>query len=364
MPGPVRKQTRNDPSTWVSSPVHAPKQKIRQFTYTGDDEEDEDYYDEPQHPTHNAKAHGRPQKNTIDDDSDSNSGFAPVRQAKPIKTTMTKGLGNPITADERTAGLDEFQSDVLRDFMTGAKETRQDLMLKHSYRQAIFSDTLLREMGLQLPRSLEQMSAIKGIRPEMVERFGKIFLVLIENTRGVYGARLPKPAKANSRRAPARAVVDNEERPMDKNHQIVIDLCQSGDEQAGDESSYSFDDEADEDDGINNDDDDDDGFHTSHHFTQQLDPEVEAYNRRMAEVQGARGGGRGGGRGGDGGSASTAKAPKKPRQPRSSASHSKSKYSGVKKRSSFGGKKPKGGQRKSGGNGGGSSWNGIMAMPT
>jgi bloom syndrome protein len=277
---------------------------------------------------------------------------------------MTKGLGNPITADERTAGLDEFQSDVLRDFMTGAKETRQDLMLKHSYRQAIFSDTLLREMGLQLPRSLEQMSAIKGIRPEMVERFGKIFLVLIENTRGVYGARLPKPAKANSRRAPARAVVDNEERPMDKNHQIVIDLCQSGDEQAGDESSYSFDDEADEDDGINNDDDDDDGFHTSHHFTQQLDPEVEAYNRRMAEVQGARGGGRGGGRGGDGGSASTAKAPKKPRQPRSSALHSKSKYSGVKKRSSFGGKKPKGGQRKSGANGGGSSWNGIMAMPT
>jgi bloom syndrome protein len=176
---------------------------------------------------------------------------------------------------------------------------------------------------------------------------------------------LPRPI----RDVHLRAVVDNEERPMDKNHQIVIDLCQSGDEQAGDESNYSFDDDDDdEDDGMNNDDDEDGGFHTSHHFTQQLDPEVEAYNRRMAEVQGARGGGRGG----DGGSAATSKAPKKARQPRSSASHSKSKYPGVKKRSSFGGKKPKGGQRKSGGNGGAngggnggrSSWNGIMAMPT
>jgi bloom syndrome protein len=353
--GPLKKQTRNVPSTNVSSPVRAPKQSIRQFTYAGDDEEDEDYYDKPQHPTRNQRAHGHLQTNIGDDDSDSNSGFAPVRQAKPIKRTAPKGLGNPIIADERTAGLSELQTDVLRDFLDGAKNLRQAIMVDKGYRQAIFSDTILREMGLQLPKTLKQMSAIKGIRPEMVELYGKRFLPLIENTRGCYAGQLPKLTKINSRRPPTPVDEDDEERPMDKNHQIVIDLCDSGDEitanHSEDESNYSF---VDDDD----DQDDDAGFHTSHHFTQQVDPEVEAYNRRMAEIQGPSGGG----------SASASKANKKTRQPRSSTSYNKSKYSGVKKRTSSGGKRPKGGHRKSGGNGGGSgggsSWGGIMAMPT
>ena len=350
---------RNVPSTNVSSPVRAPKQNIRQFAYVGDDEEDEDYYDRSQYPTRNQRARGHLQNDMGDDDSDSNSGFAPVRQAKPIKKTAPKGLGNPILADERTAGLSEFQADVLRDFLGGAKQLRQAIMVDKGYRTAIFSDTILREMGLQLPRTLKQMSAIQGIRPEMVELHGKRFLPLIENTRGCYGGELPKLPKTNSRHLPIPAGGD-EERPMDKNHQIVIDLCDSagsGDDRIADhsedESNYSS---------VDDDEDDDGRLHTSHHFTQQLDPEVEAWNRQMAEIQGSSGGG------GGGGSASTSKTAKKPRQPRSSTPHNKSRYSGVKKRSTFGGKRTKGGNRKSGGNGGGSAggggWSGIMAMPT
>jgi bloom syndrome protein len=260
---------RNDPSN-VSTPVRAPKQKTRQSTYAGDDEENKDYYGKPQYSTRNQKAHSHPQNNTGDGDSDGNSGFALARQGKSIKKTTLKDRTNPITADERTAELDEFQAEVFRDFLEGAKNMRQTIMKHKGYRQAVFSDTILREMGLQLPRNLEQMSAIKGTRPEMVELYGKQFLPLIENTRGCYGNFLPKPTKKNSRRPPIPVHGNDEERPMDKNHQIVIDLCGSGDETTAelteDERRNSFDD----------DDDDDDGLHTSHHFRQQMDPEVEA----------------------------------------------------------------------------------------
>jgi bloom syndrome protein len=342
-----KKQPKNVPSTNVSSPVREPKQKIRQYTYTGDEKEDEDYYDKPRHPTRNQKARGRAQETMDNDDSDSASGFAPVRQAKLARKTTLKGLGNPISTDERTAKLDDWQSDVLKDFMEGAKRMRRTIMVSKGHREAIFSDTVLREMGLQLPATVKEMSAIKGIKPEMVERYGKQFLPLIENTRTCYGTNLPESSNTTLQRLHTEVEDNDEERPMDKNHQIVIDLCNSEDEATAkpteDESDYSFDD---------NEDDEDDGFHTSHHFTQHMDPEVEAFNNRMTQVQGFSGG------------ASTSKTQKKPKQSRSSGPQNKPKYSGVKKRNSYGSKRPKGGNRKSGGNGGRNALSSILAMPT
>ncbi|KAF2129924.1 hypothetical protein P153DRAFT_431010 [Dothidotthia symphoricarpi CBS 119687] len=372
-----KKQRSDCPSTYVSSPVRAPKQTIRQYTYNqDDDEEDEAYYDKPRHPTRNQKARAR---EVNDNDSDV-AEFAPVRVAKPVKATKAKGLGVPITVDQRTTGLSDVQRDILRDFMEGAKATRTYIMNEKGHRgNPIFTDTVLREMGLELPSDLDEMRAIPGIRPEMVDMYGRRFFALIKNTRGCYGDEAPVRKYLPARRTQVVHEVSDDDddeygQPEDPNHRVVVDLCASDEDEVPaaveDESDYSYDD----------DDDDDGAVHTSHHFTQHADPEVEAFNRTMTQLQAPT-------------SASTTKAPasrsgskapgagyKKGRFARKSGSFGKP--SGVRKRTagkssssraSGGGSGPTrrptgGGSRKGGGAGAGGNqggqWASIMAMPT
>ncbi|RMZ70179.1 family helicase [Pyrenophora seminiperda CCB06] len=181
------KQQTQFPSTNVPSPARAQKPKIRSFAYNEDD--DEDAFDAPRHPTRNKTARGYKADDFVVDDGEDDD-FAPVRVAKPFRATKSKGLGAPITSDQRTAELTEFQHDVLEDFMSGARQLRKSIQEKKGHREAIFTDTVLREMGLDLPHSLDEMKTVSGIRSEMVDLYGKQFLALINNTRCVY-AKLP-----------------------------------------------------------------------------------------------------------------------------------------------------------------------------
>jgi len=368
----TKKQQTQYPSTNVSSPIRAPKQKIRQFAFQGVEEEDEDdYFAPPPHTTHKKTAR-------IKNDAE----FPPVRIAKSSRPTTAKPLGAPITVDERTANLDDFQLDVLRDFLTGAIALRKSIMTQKGHRTAIFTDTVLREMGIVLPRSLEEMRLIKGIRPEMIDLYGKRFLPLIENSRLVYGDAVPVPQNHAPRRrqTPAARVVhdvsdDDGETVADQNHQLVVDLC-SDDEAVSaaiheqPESDYSCGDFYGED----NDDDDDDGaVHISHHFTANLDPRVQEFNSRYTQAAGP-----------SSTKAPAARAPskaagagarKKPFRRKSSGSSGS--FAGVKKqrykgKASGSAPAPKktagaGGRGRGGGSsggGGGGSWGAIMAMPT
>lgn len=202
---------------------------------------------------------------------------------------QAKGLGKPITEDERMVGLDDMQQDILHDFLNGAKRLRQDLMTNNGHRQTIFSDTVLREMGLCLPRNEQEMKAIPGINPDMVDRYGRKFMLLINNTREMCGGIAPAPRKRAPQRWSATEELSDEaydeeeddEQVYDPNHQEVIDLCRDSDDDIAPpdedlESNYSYGDSEDE-----------EALHTSHHFTQPLDPEVAAFNNRLTQTMSA-----------------------------------------------------------------------------
>ena len=371
------------------------KQKnLNQYAYNQDDEEDDSYFEPARHPTRTKKSRGYEADSFIVPDAEDDEDFAPVRVAKPSKSAKSRGLGAPITVDQRTADLNDFQNDVLRDFMGGAKSLRKDIMSHKGYREAIFTDTVLREMGIDLPQNLDEMRAIHGIRHEMVDLWGKQFLPLIENTRVVYGDHAPVPRNPLLRRRQVQRprVVhevsddDDGEEVVDQNHQLVVDLCSDDDAPVPapieSESDYFFDD------GDDFEEEDDDGaVHISHHFTQNQDPEVAHFNSRWSQLGPAIG---------DGSTAKPAKAPtsragskapgaankKRPFRRNGSGSFGGKGYAGVKKRgpkaaggrASGGATSTKraagGGGRRAGGAGGstggagGGGWSSVMAMPT
>ncbi|KAF2851288.1 hypothetical protein T440DRAFT_449322 [Plenodomus tracheiphilus IPT5] len=384
----TKKQQTQYPSTNVSSPIRAPKQKIRQFAFQGveEEEEEDDYFDKPRHATRKKTPRGYEQDGFVVADTQGDTDFAPIRVAKPSRATTAKPLGAPITVDERTANLTDFQQDVLRDFITGAKTLRVSIMAQKGHREAIFTDTVLREMGIDLPQTLDDMRLIQGIRPEMVDLYGKRFLPLIENSRACYGEAAPIPKNpALRRRAGSRArvihdVSDDGEQVADVNHRLVVDLCSEPedeydqghvppgiDDQA--ESDYSY--------GDDDNDEDDDAVHISHHFTQNLDPQVAEFNNRYTQAAGPSA------------AAKPARAPAaraaskapgaagKKRTFRRKGSGSSGSFAGVKKRAAKSrvsggattGKRATGGggRGRGGGVAGGSGtggWGSIMAMPT
>jgi bloom syndrome protein len=397
---PKKKAPKNRPdypSTNVSSPVRgAPKRSIKSYAFNPDDDEG-----------HRGAALQPPRgKSRVryddfvmpdDDDDDDYNDFAPVREAKtPRRQPNQKAHSAPITVDERLSGLDDLQKDILRDYMTGAKNAIQDLKFKKGLKFAPFSDVILREMGLNLPVNTEEMLAIPGIDPEKVKLYGKRFLILIKNTRELFESAgcLPVP-RPLLQRAPVEEDEgdeeyeeyedddDYEERPADPNHRIEIDLLGESDgdgegrvqAHAENESVASMGDYEE---------DDDDELHTSHHFNHPVNPEVEAFNRRFSQAEAARPNPRP--------KASSVARPAVPRAGSSRPPHKKKNfrkrssggggdtYAGVKKRGAskaLGAKRTGGsggsrrtpsnggGNRRSGGGaGGGGGWSGIMAMPT
>jgi bloom syndrome protein len=264
--------------------------------------------------------------------------------------------------------------------MKGAISLRRSIQDRKSHRDAIFTDTVLREMGLDLPCNLEEMKTIPGIRPEMVDLYGKQFMTLINNTRNVYGDEPPIPRNPALRNRPAqrsRVVhdIDDDEEVDDQNHRLVVDLCSDDEEivpvaEAEGESDYSYGDDLEED-------DEDDGMvQTSRFFAPH--PEAADFMTQFAQAGGA--------------AAPSNKAAKAPapaaRGGRASGGGYKKKgfakkrasggfknSGGVKKRApkaagsgASGGaataRKPSGGGGRGGSGGQASAWSNIMAMPT
>jgi bloom syndrome protein len=363
------------PSTNVSSPARPPK-SIAAFAY----EQSDDVGRGKKLPRKRTAAR-KPQSD--DDDSDV---FEPVLPKKSSKTKQANVLGQRITSDARVADLDNVQSAILADFMNAARNVARDIMIAKDWRHMPFSDTILREMGLRLPRTLNDMAQIPDIELEMVKRHGQKFLPLINNTKQFYGDNVPRGGYEDEgdEYEEGDEEEDEEQTPLDPNHQLKDVIIIDSDEEQVDqndyeESSYSAEEDEDEDDPSLEE--------VSPHFTQTaIDPRVEEYNRRGSQLQAQRStatsskrapskaptGVSAKGRGGKKGASFRRK---------SSGSYSKS-YGGISKRgvakkvaprkgsSSFGGtKQPRGGGNRAGGGGGGGGsgggpWSGILAMPT
>ncbi|KAF1923638.1 uncharacterized protein M421DRAFT_96042 [Didymella exigua CBS 183.55] len=375
----VKKQQADYPSTNVSSPVRATKRRIQEYAYQQQQSySDHEHFAKPRRAMRDQKSRSRQPQDFGDE-------FAAIRFAKPPRVAkQPKRLGKPITVDERLTGFDEMQRDILHDFLNGAKKLRQDIMTNNGHRQPVFSDTILREMGLCLPADLEEMKTIPGINKDMADRYGKKFMLLINNTRDMYGGMAPTPRNYPPQRRPIVEALsdddceegDDDEEVYDPNRQQVIDLCESDEDDLAPaedlESNYSYGDS----------DDDDDDERRSHFFTQPPDPEVEEFNNRLTQTISAN----------TASSKATAlrraprassSAPKKRLNRKSGGSFGKSSYSGVKKRAASkvtsskapaaqkrgAGGTSRGGTAagaKTGGRAGENSngWSSIMGMPT
>jgi bloom syndrome protein len=330
-----------------------------------------------------------------EDDEDYEDEFEPIRHTKSMAAPKkSKTLGRPITVDERIAGLDDTQRDLLDHFMVEAKALAQKILLEKSLRNKPFSDTVLREMGLDLPRNKDELLKIPGINADMVECYGKRFLRIIQKYREIYGHDLP-PSKGQI--ASWRVVQEEDEDdeddedqvPVDPNHQNVIDLITDNEEEqvapeVEEESNYSYGEEEELDDSV---------VEVSHFFKPApIDPRVEEYNRRGSQLEAGRV------------AATSSKARSVPKLAtkslarggrnqsskkggrayrRSSSGGFNKSYSGVSKKGgskkttvrrgsgSFGGPKRTtgggsrgGGGAAAGGGAGSSAWTGITAMPT
>ncbi|KAH7138182.1 hypothetical protein B0J11DRAFT_574183 [Dendryphion nanum] len=344
------------PSTNISSPIR-PKSKrpIQQYAYD-EDEDDDDAFEEL--PRSRGKSGNRPiTKGSAMGDNDEGTyegvnKHAPIRQRKEkaSKSVARKPLGRPITIDERIAGLNETEKMLLEDFTDGAKSMSRDIVRENRLKRHPFSNTIIREMGLRLPTSKEDLLQIPNIDPEMVQLYGKKFLPLIRNTieaRGYAGA--------------------DEDEPMDPNHQNVIDLCSSDvdaphlEYDTDNESVISL-----EEDGT---DEDEELCEVSHHFAPtMIDPRVEEFNRRNSQLESDRQTTVGTSKRG---SISKSGSRKKNSFSRRSSMGSSKKPRGIKKKTA-----PKksstrkvsgtGGAQGASGSGsrGGNAWTAIMAMPT
>ncbi|KAG9738320.1 ATP-dependent DNA helicase, partial [Aureobasidium melanogenum] len=147
------KKGQQYPSTNISSPVQAgPSRKRGELTRNGykrdtfiveDPDEDEDYAQS-------------------EDEEDEDGYFEPLRTEATSRSRNQTRLGEPITRDEALHNLDEIHQDVIASFVQQAKEEMLLLMKRKQLRQQPFSDTMLREMAIKFPKTLDAMKGIRG----------------------------------------------------------------------------------------------------------------------------------------------------------------------------------------------------------
>lgn len=109
----------------------------------------------------------------------------PTRTARPTPSaTTTTGRGNvtvgtPITGDPQLAGMSEYDLDIMHRFMAEAKKLRAKITNAKGLRvESVFTDTILRSIGITLPTKLVELKTIEGINPTSVQNYGQQFLEL------------------------------------------------------------------------------------------------------------------------------------------------------------------------------------------
>ncbi|KAH0004412.1 ATP-dependent DNA helicase, partial [Aureobasidium melanogenum] len=209
------KKGQQYPSTNISSPVQAgPSRKRGGLTRNGherdtfiveDPDEDEDYAQS-------------------EDEEDEDGYFEPLRTAATSRSRNQTRLGEPITRDEALHNLDDIHQDVIASFVQQAKEEMQQLMRKKDLRQQPFSDTMLREMAIVFPKTLEAMKRIRGIDPIKVDYHGITLLPLI----------------AQYKKQLDTIMQGSEDVPYDPNHATVI-YIESDDEKDDNDDEFGYD---------------------------------------------------------------------------------------------------------------------------
>ncbi|KAJ5168744.1 Bloom syndrome protein [Penicillium canariense] len=146
------------------------------------------------------------------DDEDSD-GFERIRVAGRSRNENTREVGPPITADQKMERLDHLHRAVVEDFEVTAKRYLQEIVVEKGLRSQPFPDHILRDMAISFPKTPSELSAIPGIDPDKVTRYGRQILRLVDNARRRYH-ELKEEAESNG-------IVP------DPNHHNVINLSSS-----------------------------------------------------------------------------------------------------------------------------------------
>ncbi|KAF2144679.1 uncharacterized protein K452DRAFT_223123 [Aplosporella prunicola CBS 121167] len=235
-------------STNVSSPIQAAarRRKIQSYRLDNQDALHANGYESDEF-----VANG---EENSDDDSDD---FEPIRTTSKRKRATVQKLGPPITIDEKMDGLTELHREVVENFVREARRECENVMMAKNLRAHPFTDTMLREMAISFPASLDDMLAIPNINAEMVKHYGKRFLKLIEKASVFYASMMEEQ--------------DGQRAPMDPNREIV----EISDDDDGNDGGDDFDLDLSPQDV------------RSSYFQQEDDPDVTAFNAKFEQWQDA-----------------------------------------------------------------------------
>jgi bloom syndrome protein len=218
-----------------------------------------------------------------EDVEDTSNGYAldefVVNDEEPdyANSAIDNGPLTPVHRQPRSNGSGgvslESLSPNLRAMVEGIISTSQlqcrNIMTSKSLRNQPFSDTVLQEIALRRPKNKDEMLAIPGINPIMVNLYGDVFLRIVSNSISLYsqikGVVEPSFAKEGSQplRRDLRGGRLQSLKPFDPNHQEIITI--------DDESEYS---------------DGEASIEQSRYFSQQPSEDVAKYNSYFNQSQG------------------------------------------------------------------------------
>ncbi|KXS97103.1 hypothetical protein AC579_1065 [Pseudocercospora musae] len=192
--------------------------------------------------------------------------YAPAPE--PIGPQHRRGVPQPrgraITIDDTMSNLSELHKDVVVQFEQEAEQKCKALMSKNFHlKSQPFTNTILRQMAIHWTETPEQMLRIPNIDRERVDRWGKLFCKLVKKFHDHYREMMGPQAAPDDDG-------DDDEQPLDPNHQNVIDLV-SEDE---DEGGGGFEDFVD---------DEEEGVESQYFAgAQRKAPDVEDFNNQLA----------------------------------------------------------------------------------
>ncbi|KAG7114915.1 ATP-dependent DNA helicase hus2/rqh1 like protein [Verticillium longisporum] len=117
-------------------------------------------------------------------DDESDDGFEPRPAARRRKVAVP--LGPRISQEDRLRELEDWQQDLIENFVRDAKVLEEKLRNQQQLRKPLFSEAILREMAINRTTTLAKMRAISGIDAERVTKFGSKFLPLIKSCESLY----------------------------------------------------------------------------------------------------------------------------------------------------------------------------------
>ncbi|KAG7131208.1 ATP-dependent helicase SGS1 like protein [Verticillium longisporum] len=176
---PMSGQSRLPPSTNVSSPATGKTTRRAKGKNTVLDEESD--FEERDANTH---VNGYERDEFVVSDDDSDDGFEPRPAARRRKVAVP--LGPRISQEDRLRELEDWQQDLIENFVRDAKVLEEKLRNQQQLRKPLFSEAILREMAINRTTTLAKMRAISGIDAERVTKFGSKFLPLIKSCEALY----------------------------------------------------------------------------------------------------------------------------------------------------------------------------------